>query len=109
VDDVQPGYPACATVGHRPCTLGARVAKQILVVDDEPYLRDIQVLVLSAAGYVATALRARAPWRHLPVILSSGFPEDDIAPLGAPDTEVLSKPFSDIALLTRVRSLIGEA
>jgi len=32
------------------------VAKQILVVDDEPYLRDIQVLVLSAAGYVATAL-----------------------------------------------------
>jgi len=43
------------------------------------------------------------------VILSSGFPEDDIAPLGAPDTEVLSKPFSDIALLTRVRSLIGEA
>lgn len=121
------------------------MAKQILVVDDEPYLRDIQVLVLSAAGYVATALetasealdrladirpdlilldmsmpgmdgreflarlRARAPWRHLPVILSSGFPEDDIAPLGAPDTEVLSKPFSDTALLTRVRSLIGEA
>jgi CheY-like chemotaxis protein len=145
VDDAQPGYPACATVGHRPCTFGARVAKQILVVDDEPYLRDIQVLVLSAAGYVATALetasealdrladirpdlilldmsmpgmdgreflarlRAHAPWRHLPVILSSGFPEDDIAPLGAPDTEVLSKPFSDIALLTRVRSLIGEA
>ncbi|PYO49222.1 MAG: hypothetical protein DMD84_18815 [Candidatus Rokuibacteriota bacterium] len=145
VGDAQPGYPACATVGHPPCTFGARVAKQILVVDDEPYLRDIQVLVLRAAGYVATALetasealdrladirpdlilldmsmpgmdgrefltrlRARAPWRHLPVILSSGFPEDDIAPLGATDTEVLSKPFSDIALLTRVRRLIGEA
>jgi len=145
VGDAQPGYPACATVGHPPCTFGARVAKQILVVDDEPYLRDIQVLVLRAAGYVATALetasealdrladirpdlilldmsmpgmdgreflarlRALAPWRHLPVILSSGFPADDIAPLGAPDTEVLSKPFSDIALLTRVRRLIGEA
>jgi len=32
------------------------VAKQILVVDDEAYLRDVHVLVLSAAGYAATAL-----------------------------------------------------
>src|SRR5205823_14938695 len=56
VGDAQPGSAAPATVGHRPCTFGARVAKQILVVDDEPYLRDIQVLVLCAAGYVATAL-----------------------------------------------------
>jgi len=121
------------------------VAKQILVVDDEAYLRDIQVLVLSAAGYAATALetaaealarladirpdlilldmslpgmdgreflrrlRASAPWRLLPVILASGFPADDIAALAEAHTAVLSKPFSDIALLTHVRSLIGEA
>ena len=121
------------------------MAKQILVVDDEAYLRDIQVLVLSAAGYAATALetavealarladirpdlilldmslpgmdgreflrrlRASAPWRLLPVILASGFPADDIAVLAEAHTAVLSKPFSDIALLTRVRSLIGEA
>ena len=121
------------------------VAKQILVVDDEAYLRDVQVLVLRAAGYFATALetagealsrlpeirpdlilldmslpgmdgreflkrlRATALWRHLPVILSSGFPADDIAPLAEPDTTVLAKPFSDITLLTRVRSLIGDA
>jgi CheY-like chemotaxis protein len=121
------------------------VAKQILVVDDEAYLRDVQVLVLRAAGYVATALetagealsrlseirpdlilldmslpgmdgreflkrlRATALWRHLPVILSSGFPADDIAPLAEPDTTVLAKPFSDTALLTHVRSLIGDA
>jgi CheY-like chemotaxis protein len=121
------------------------VTKQILVVDDEAYLRDVQVLVLTAAGYVATALetaaealnrladlrpdlilldmslpgmdgrefltrlRATIPWRHLPVILASGFPADDIASLEAPDTTVLSKPFTDTALITRVRSLIGEA
>jgi CheY-like chemotaxis protein len=121
------------------------VAKQILVVDDEAYLRDVHVLVLNAAGYAAMALetateafdrlaeirpdlilldvslpgmdgreflerlRASAPWRHLPVILASGFPVDDIARLVEPDTEVLPKPFSDTALLTRVRNLIGEA
>jgi CheY-like chemotaxis protein len=32
------------------------VAKRVLVVDDMPYLRDIQVLLLSEAGYSATAL-----------------------------------------------------
>lgn len=119
--------------------------KQILVVDDEPYLRDVQVLVLEAAGYAATAidtaaealarladirpdlivldmsmpgmdgrqflarLRASAPWRDLPVIVSSGFPEQDIASLGELGTDVLPKPFSDTTLLTRVRRLIGDA
>ena len=121
------------------------VAKQILVVDDEAYLRDVHVLVLSAAGYAATALatavealtrladirpdlilldmslpgmdgreflkrlRASALWRRLPVILSSGFPTDDIGALAETNTEVLAKPFTDVALLTRVRGLIGEA
>lgn len=123
----------------------AAVPKQILVVDDEAYLRDAEVLVLRGAGYVATALetaaealhrlpdirpdlilldmslpgmdgreflrrlRASAPWRHLPVILSTGFPADDVAPLTESETAVLAKPFSDTALLARVRSLIGEA
>jgi CheY-like chemotaxis protein len=32
------------------------VAKRILVVDDMQYLRDVQVLLLKDAGYVATAL-----------------------------------------------------
>jgi CheY-like chemotaxis protein len=33
-----------------------RVTKRILVVDDMPYLRDVQVLLLNDAGYDATAL-----------------------------------------------------
>jgi two-component system, OmpR family, alkaline phosphatase synthesis response regulator PhoP len=32
------------------------VAKRILVVDDLPYLREVQVLLLNEAGYAATAL-----------------------------------------------------
>ncbi len=54
-------------------------------------------------------LRATTPWWHLPVIVSSGFAGDDIASFDEPDTAVLPKPFSDVALLTRVRRLIGEA
>jgi len=121
------------------------LAKQILVVDDEAYIRDVHVLLLSDAGYAATALetatealdrlaeirpdlivldlslpgmdgreflkrlRASVPWRHLPVIVASGFPTDDIAALAEPETEILAKPFSDTALISRVRRLIGEA
>jgi DNA-binding response OmpR family regulator len=132
-------------VGHRPCTRGRVVAKQILVVEDDAYLRDLQLLVLSGAGYAATALetatealhrlgeirphlivldvslpgmdgrdflkrlRASALWRHVPVIVSSGLPAAEIGPLRSGETELLGKPFSDAALLARVRSLIGEA
>ena len=119
--------------------------KRILVIDDEAYLRDVQVLVLSGAGYGTTALetateavdrlaeirpdlilldmslpgmdgrqflawlRASAPWRDLPVIVSSGFATDDIAEVGEPATAVLPKPFTDVALLAGVRRLIGGA
>src|SRR4029450_4944969 len=33
-----------------------RVSKRVLVVDDMPYLRDVQVMLLTEAGYCATAL-----------------------------------------------------
>jgi CheY-like chemotaxis protein len=36
--------------------LPACVTKRILVVDDMPYLRDIQVLLLNDAGYATTAV-----------------------------------------------------
>jgi CheY-like chemotaxis protein len=45
----------------------ARVTKRILVVDDMPYLRDVQVLLLSDAGYSTTALgNAREALEKLP-------------------------------------------
>jgi CheY-like chemotaxis protein len=44
-----------------------RVTKRILVVDDMPYLRDVQVLLLNDAGYVTTALgSAREALERLP-------------------------------------------
>lgn len=45
----------------------ARVTKRILIVDDMPYLRDVQVLLLSDAGYATTALgSAREALERLP-------------------------------------------
>lgn len=121
------------------------MAKQILVVDDQPYLRDVEVLILKAAGYAATAmatagealarladirpdlilldlsmpgmdgreflerLRADDAWQGLPVILSTGMLDEDAAPAVEPGIELLPKPFSDTALLDRVRRLIGDA
>lgn len=41
--------------------------KRILVVDDLPYLREVQVLLLTEAGYAATALaNAREALERLP-------------------------------------------
>jgi CheY-like chemotaxis protein len=121
----------------------ARVKKRILIVDDMPYLRDVQVLLLNDAGYAATALgsarealerlselapdlilldvsmpemdgrqflarlRAAPEWRHVPVILTTGRAAEQIARENG--CEILPKPFTDVALLDRVRKLIGHA
>lgn len=121
------------------------MGKRILVVDDEPYLRDVEVLLLREAGYSATAsanaaealarlpdirpdlivldlsmpgmdgleflrhLRAERTWQGLPVILSSGVSEEEIEGLVQPGQCVLHKPFSERALLSQVRRLIGDA
>ena len=116
--------------------------KRILVVDDLPYLREVQVLLLNEAGYVTTALgnarealaqlpqlapdlilldvampgmdgrqflaelRAAPRWRGVPVILTTGRHADEVAH----DTgcEVLSKPFTESALLDVVRRALGD-
>ena len=121
------------------------MAKRVLVVDDHPLLRDVQVLVLREAGYAAEALagarealdrlpdlrpdlivldmtmpgmdgrqflrrlRADTAWSTLPVILASGLTAEDLDPATARSCDVLPKPFSDVALLARVRRLIGDA
>jgi CheY-like chemotaxis protein len=122
---------------------GRRRVKRILVVDDMPYLRDVQVMLLNDAGYSATALgnarealerlpdlapdlilldvsmpgmdgrqflarlRSQAAWEKLPVILTTGRAVDDVARQNGCD--VLSKPFSEAALLDLVQRLIGSA
>jgi hypothetical protein len=45
----------------------------------------------------------------LPVIVASGLDADVIGSSAARDCDVLAKPFSEVALLSSVRRLIGEA
>ena len=52
-------------------------------------------------------LRAVPQWKNLPVILTTGRTAEEVR--GECDCEVLCKPFSDAALLERVRRLIGDA
>ena len=120
------------------------MAKRVLVVDDQPLLRDVQVLLLREAGYVATALagarealdrladlrpdlivldlsmpdmdgyqflrrlRADEIWGALPVIVATGLSAEEMDPI-EDDCRVLAKPFTDVALLSSVRRLIGDA
>src|SRR2546425_1207437 len=140
-----PAIPRGRRLGIALASSARAVAKQILVVDDQPYLRDVEVLILKGAGYAATALgtasdalarladirpdlilldlsmpgmsgrqfikrlRAHDEWQGLPVILSSGFLAEDADAALEPGVELLPKPFSDTALLNRVRLLIGPA
>jgi DNA-binding response OmpR family regulator len=52
-------------------------------------------------------LRSTPEWQGVPVILTTGRSVEDVARENGCD--VLSKPFSEVALLDRVRSLIGDA
>jgi DNA-binding response OmpR family regulator len=52
-------------------------------------------------------LRATAAWARLPVLISTGRRPDDLA--FGEHLDLLSKPFTDESLLTRVRAMIGSA
>jgi sigma-B regulation protein RsbU (phosphoserine phosphatase) len=121
------------------------MAKRVLVVDDHPLLRDVQVLLLREAGYTATALsgarealarladlrpdlivldlsmpdmngyqflrrlRADEAFADVPVIVATGLTAEEMSPIVERGCDVLVKPFSDVALLSSVRRLIGDA
>lgn len=121
------------------------MAKRVLVVDDHPLLRDVQVLLLQEAGYAATALsgarealarlsdirpdlivldlsmpdmngyqflrrlRADETFGELPVIVATGLTAEEMSPIAERGCALLVKPFTDVALLSSVRRLIGEA
>lgn len=72
---------------------------------------DLILLDLSMPGMdgrqFLNRLRALPQWKTLPVILTTGRTVEEVK--GVCDCEVLPKPFSDAALLDRVRRLIGDA
>ena len=69
-------------------------------------LLDVSMPGMDGRQFLAR-LRSTPQWQQLPVILTTGRVVDDVARENGCD--VLSKPFSEIALLERVRKLIGDA
>ena len=69
-------------------------------------LLDVSMPGMDGRQFLAR-LRSTPQWQRLPVILTTGRSVDDVARENGCD--VLSKPFTDIALLGHVRKLIGDA
>ena len=69
-------------------------------------LLDVSMPGMDGRQFLAR-LRTTPGWQHVPVILTTGRAAEEIARQNG--CEVLPKPFSDVALLDRVRTLIGEA
>jgi len=68
-------------------------------------LLDVSMPGMDGRQFLAR-LRSTPQWQRLPVILTTGRSVDDVAREYGCD--VLSKPFTDIALLDSVRKLIGD-
>lgn len=69
-------------------------------------LLDVSMPGMDGRQFLAR-LRSTPRWQQLPVILTTGRAVDDVARENGCD--VLSKPFTDTALLDHVRKLIGDA
>jgi len=69
-------------------------------------LLDVSMPGMDGRQFLAR-LRSTPQWQQLPVILTTGRAVDDVARENGCD--VLSKPFTDTALLDLVRKLIGDA
>ncbi|HEX2441368.1 MAG TPA: response regulator [Methylomirabilota bacterium] len=69
-------------------------------------LLDVSMPGMDGRQFLAR-LRSTPEWERVPVILTTGRSVDDVARENG--CEVLSKPFSEVALLDRVRKLIGDA
>ncbi len=69
-------------------------------------LLDVSMPGMDGRQFLAR-LRSTPQWQRLPVILTTGRAVDDVARENGCD--VLSKPFTEIALLECVRKLIGDA
>jgi CheY-like chemotaxis protein len=69
-------------------------------------LLDISMPGMDGRQFLAR-LRSTPQWQGLPVILTTGRAAEDMARENGCD--VLRKPFSDVALLDRVRKMLGDA
>jgi CheY-like chemotaxis protein len=94
------GYTATALAGAR------EALDRLAELAPDLILLDLSMPGMDGRQFLRR-LRALPQWTALPVILTTGRTVEEVKI--EYDCEVLSKPFSDAALLDRVRRLIGDA
>jgi CheY-like chemotaxis protein len=94
------GYTATALAGAR------EALDRLAELAPDLILLDLSMPGMDGRQFLRR-LRALPQWNALPVILTTGRTVEEVKIDS--DCEVLSKPFSDAALLDRVRRLIGDA
>lgn len=94
------GYTATALAGAR------EALDRLTELAPDLILLDLSMPGMDGRQFLRR-LRALPQWNALPVILTTGRTVEEVKIES--ECEVLSKPFSDVALLDRVRRLIGDA
>jgi len=94
------GYTATALAGAR------EALDRLAELAPDLILLDLSMPGMDGRQFLRR-LRALPQWNTLPVILTTGRTVEEVKVES--ECEVLSKPFSDVALLDRVRRLIGDA
>jgi CheY-like chemotaxis protein len=94
------GYTATAVAGAR------EALDRLAELAPDLILLDLSMPGMDGRQFLRR-LRALPQWNTLPVILTTGRTVEEVKIES--ECEVLSKPFSDAALLDRVRRLIGDA
>jgi len=94
------GYTATAVAGAR------EALDRLAELAPDLILLDLSMPGMDGRQFLRR-LRALPQWSTLPVILTTGRTVEEVKIES--ECEVLSKPFSDAALLDRVRRLIGDA
>ena len=83
----------------------------ITALEHETFDLLVSDVVMPGMSGAALAQEARRLYPHLPVLLMSGYPDDDLVAhqIARQSVSFLAKPFTQTTLLTTIRTLLDES